>query len=174
MKRVMIVGAPGSGKSTLARRLGARVGLPVVHIDRIHWKAGWVERPLDERLLLIRAAEVTEVWIIEGGLSATWHERAARADVFVWLDIPIGIRLWRILRRSWVHRGRTRPDLPEGCPETFGKQTVAFIGYIVTSRARTRERMSRFHAQFDGPAFRLRTTEDVSAFLTKATSNAGE
>ncbi|SFG18205.1 hypothetical protein SAMN04488020_101426 [Palleronia marisminoris] len=33
MKRKMIVGQPRAGKSTLARELGARTGLPVVHID---------------------------------------------------------------------------------------------------------------------------------------------
>lgn len=37
MQRVMIVGQPGSGKSTLARKLGEHTGLPVVHIDTIHW-----------------------------------------------------------------------------------------------------------------------------------------
>ena len=45
MKRVMIVGQPGAGKSTIARQIGQRTGLPVVHIDKIHWMPGWVERP---------------------------------------------------------------------------------------------------------------------------------
>ena len=44
MRRVMIVGQPGAGKSTLAREIGAITHLPVVHIDLIHWRAGWVER----------------------------------------------------------------------------------------------------------------------------------
>ena len=49
MQRVMIVGQPGSGKSTLARRLGQLTGIPVVHIDTIHWQPGWVERSAAER-----------------------------------------------------------------------------------------------------------------------------
>lgn len=46
MRRVMIVGHPGSGKSTLARAMGERTGLPVVHIDQIHWRPGWVAQTL--------------------------------------------------------------------------------------------------------------------------------
>ena len=42
MKRVAIIGSGGAGKSTLARALGAKTGLPVVHLDRLYWQAGWV------------------------------------------------------------------------------------------------------------------------------------
>ena len=83
MKRVMIVGQPGAGKSTLARQLGARTGLPVVHIDHIHWTPGWVEREREEKLAMMRAAEREESWIIEGGLSATWDTRLPRADTVI-------------------------------------------------------------------------------------------
>lgn len=59
MQRIMILGQPGAGKSWLARELGARTGLPVIHMDCIHWQPGWVERPLAEKLQLARAAEAT-------------------------------------------------------------------------------------------------------------------
>ena len=70
MRRVMVVGQPGSGKSTLARALGAATGLPVVHLDRLHWMAGWTERPRAERDRLMAEAEAGERWIIEGNYSA--------------------------------------------------------------------------------------------------------
>ena len=43
MERVMIIGCGGAGKSTLARQLGEVTGLPVVHLDKLFWKSGWVE-----------------------------------------------------------------------------------------------------------------------------------
>ena len=49
MQRIMIVGRPGSGKSSLAQAIGERTGLPVIHIDKIHWQPGWVERSKAEK-----------------------------------------------------------------------------------------------------------------------------
>lgn len=67
MQRIMIVGKPGSGKSTLAREMGAGTGLPVVHIDHIHWQTGWVERSHEEKTRLCREVEAAEAWVFEGG-----------------------------------------------------------------------------------------------------------
>jgi adenylate kinase family enzyme len=39
MKRVLVVGSGGAGKSTLARRLGGRLGVEVIHLDRFYWRA---------------------------------------------------------------------------------------------------------------------------------------
>ncbi len=49
----MTMGAPGSGKSTLAARLGEITALPLCHMDHIHWRPGWVERPKAERPRMI-------------------------------------------------------------------------------------------------------------------------
>ena len=43
--KIAILGTSGSGKSTLAKRLGERYGLPVLHMDTVHFLPGWVERP---------------------------------------------------------------------------------------------------------------------------------
>ena len=56
----MIGGGPGAGKSTLARALGARAGLPVIHIDPIHWMPGWVERPAAEKARLRREVHMRD------------------------------------------------------------------------------------------------------------------
>jgi adenylate kinase family enzyme len=137
----MIVGQPGSGKSTLARDLGARTGLPVFHMDHIHWQAGWVERPKSEKILLARAVEVQDRWIFEGNLSATYEHRVARADTFIWVDLPVGIRLGRVMKRSARYFGRTRPDLPAGCREGFNRQTLPFWRYIWRTRRAGRQRI---------------------------------
>ena len=100
MKRVMIIGQPGSGKSTLARFLGERTGLPVVHIDKIHWKPGWNEREKEEKTALCQAVHARDRWIFEGGHSVTWEERRARCDTLIWLDFPLWLRVWRVVWRT--------------------------------------------------------------------------
>jgi adenylate kinase family enzyme len=169
MQRVMIVGGPGSGKSTLARVLGARTGLPVFHMDQIHWMSGWVERPHAEKVRLAQGVEVQERWIFEGGLSATYENRVARADTLIWLDLPVGLRFWRVLRRTVTGFGRPRPDLPDGCPETFNHETLVFWRFIWRTRATARRPlMAIAAAPPPGMAlFHLRSPAEVRHFLRR-------
>lgn len=168
MKRVMIAGGPGSGKSMLAVALGEKTGLPVFHMDRIHYRPGWVERSREEKDRLTHEVHVQERWIFEGGHSSTYAERIARADTFIWLDVPVMRRTFRVLRRTVQFHGRTRPDLPEGCPERFNRQTVEFLRFIWRTRKTSR---SKLEAVFEAPprhltCHRFRTLGDVRAFLS--------
>jgi adenylate kinase family enzyme len=164
MRRVMIIGQPGAGKSTLARELGAITRLPVFHIDHIHYDRGWAERPGSEKDRLVAEVHAREAWIFEGGRSSSWGERLARADTLIWLDLPLGVRLLRVLRRTARYWGRVRPDLPEGCRERLDP---AFLRYIWTTRLSGREKMA---ALFEGaPAgkarHRLASAAEVRAYL---------
>jgi adenylate kinase family enzyme len=173
MRRVMIIGQPGSGKSTLARAIGAKTGLPVVHIDRIHWQDGWVERSPEEKTRLCRAVEETDAWIFEGGHSATWATRLARADLLVWLDRPVWLRSWRVARRTLRHLGPTRPDLPDGCPEVLGQQTWDFFRFIWRTRRSARDRMAQLAAGAACPVVTLRSDTDVAEFLARLPTEDG-
>ncbi|MDJ0823244.1 MAG: AAA family ATPase [Paracoccaceae bacterium] len=127
MRRVMILGQPGSGKSTLAREMGRRTGLPVVHVDHLHWKPGWVERDRDEKIALALAEQAKPEWIFEGSLSVTYEDRFARADTIIFLDMPLPLRLRRVVWRTLRHYGRTRPDMQENCPERFSGEFYKWI-----------------------------------------------
>lgn len=134
MKRVMIVGGSGSGKSTLARALGARTGLPVYHMDHIHWLPGWQERPREDRRRMALDIENREKWIFEGGFSTTFAHRLSRADTVIWLDLPVSLRLWRVTKRLVIYKGQRRADMAEGCEEVFHAQTWPFYRWIWDTR----------------------------------------
>ena len=40
---MVVTGLAGSGKSTLSLALGAKTGLPVIHLDLHYWKPGWTD-----------------------------------------------------------------------------------------------------------------------------------
>ncbi len=160
----MIIGQPGSGKSTLARAMGALTFLPVVHIDRIHWEAGWRERSRPEKTRLCIEAHTKPAWIFEGGHSATWPDRLDRADTLIWLDLPVGRRMARVALRTARFYGRTRPDLPPGCPEQVNPE---FWRYIWRTRRTARDACARLfvRAHPDKATHHLRSAGEVRAYL---------
>lgn len=169
----MIIGQPGSGKSTLARRLGKILGLPVVHIDLIHWEPGWVERVGSEKDRLCSEVHSREEWIFEGGRSSTWPQRLERSDTLIYLDFPLFVRAWRILKRRIKYHGVSRPDLPDGCPEQLNWE---FVRFVWRTRTIGRTRMLQFFESASAykESHRLRNRSEVEAFVKTISSVQGK
>ena len=79
-RRICILGNSGAGKSTLAAALGDVSGLPVVHLDRIFWKPGWIEAPEAEVRAAMTAAAENDAWIIDGNFKKTLPQRLEKAE----------------------------------------------------------------------------------------------
>jgi adenylate kinase family enzyme len=120
MQRVAILGCSGAGKSTFARELGARIGAPVVHLDALFWRPGWVEPVNEDFRAAVAAAIAGDAWVTDGNfVSRTFDLRLPRADTVIFLDQPRWLCVYRILWRWLTAFGRDRPDLAEGCQENF-------------------------------------------------------
>lgn len=169
----MIVGGPGSGKSTLARKMGDITGLPVVHIDHIHWQPGWIERSSAEKDRLTRIAHANDEWIFEGGHFRTFDERLARADTFIWLDVSVWRRLWRVVKRTMRDLGKNRPDLPEDCPERINLETLKFLHFIWTTRNRWRDKIAGVCASPPSGLLchRFTSTAQINAYVESLKGN---
>ena len=127
MQRILIIGCPGSGKSTLARALGEKLELPVVHLDRLWWKPGWVNVSREEFDARLDRAMAMEEWIIDGNYSRTIQPRLAKCDTVIYLDFSRWLCLWGMCQRVFGNYGKVRPDMTEGCPERFDWEFVKFI-----------------------------------------------
>ncbi|MFB8341236.1 DNA topology modulation protein FlaR [Brucella cytisi] len=166
LQRIMIIGGAGSGKSSLARKLGDITGLPVIHIDILYWQPGWTMRPRDQIGRLTIEAANQDTWIFEGNHSETMNYRASRADMLVFLDISTTRRLWRVLKRTIMHYGHSRPDMAEGCIERFDWNFLKWVaGYRKNGRIRALafletapQHLTKLH---------LSSPRDVERFLTQ-------
>ena len=76
--KISVLGFSGSGKSTLAGALGRRYGVPVLHLDRVQFAPGWVERPLDAKVADVQRfldGHGDDGWVIDGNYAALLQER---------------------------------------------------------------------------------------------------
>ena len=156
MQRVLIIGPCGSGKSTLAREIAPRLGLPLIHMDQLGWQAGWVETEKAELHARLGEAVAGERWLIEGNYGSTLGPRLERADTVIYLDFPIRLCLWRLIRRIVTLRGQSRPDMPEGCPERFD---AAFFWYVLNWNSGPRLRTEAHIAPYANKVIRLRNPQ---------------
>jgi adenylate kinase family enzyme len=164
MNRIAIVGCSGAGKSTLAREIGARVGLPVVHLDSLFWKPGWVESDREEFRILVERAAAAERWVMDGNFTTASASRFARADLIVWIQLPMWVCLWRAFWRAASAFGEVRPDLAPGCPE---KIDFAFYAYIWSWNRATSPKMRAAIAAHGARArlIVLRSDSEIAAFV---------
>lgn len=151
-ERIAIVGSPGAGKSTLARALAERTGLPLVHLDQLHWEAGWTEPEESVWQARVTAAAEGERWIIDGNYGSTFAPRLARADLVLWLDLPTALCLSRVIRRALAGWGRVRPDMAPGCPERLDP---AFLLYVARFRRDGRRRLLLALERAAGPVIQI-------------------
>ncbi len=147
MKRVVILGCAGAGKSTLARKLGEKTGLPVVHLDKLFWKSGWVESTKAEIDEKIFEETRKDRWIMDGNYTRTIPIRLQRCDTVIYLDFPRWLCLWSVLKRVACSYGKVRPDMPEGCPERIDWE---FLVWIWNFNKKNRKRFYEMLRKLDG------------------------
>ena len=127
MKRVIVIGCGGSGKSTLSRVLSEKTNLPVVHLDKLFWKEGWVNISREEFDNLLNEELKREEWIIDGNYDRTLKERLKKSDTVIYLDYPRMTCLLGVVKRVLSNYGKVRADMAEGCPEKFDLDFIKWI-----------------------------------------------
>ena len=163
--KIMILGYSGAGKSTLARQLGERYTIPVLHLDAVYWLPGWEPRPTEEGAAIVeRFLDDHADWVIDGNYGKYhFDRRAAEADRILFLDFNRFRCLFRVIKRYRANRGRTRPDMGEGCPEKIDAEFITWI--LWRGRRRKERRINALRALCPEKIVTLRTPREVEAYL---------
>ena len=126
--KIAILGFSGSGKSTLARHYTAYYQIPCLHLDSVQFISGWQTRSDDEAKEIVKEMINQDNWVIDGNYSRYYQaERIKQANQIVILLFPRFAALKRILKRYITYRGKSRPDMAEGCPEKLDWEFVWWI-----------------------------------------------
>ncbi|MGB0905545.1 MAG: hypothetical protein ACPGVJ_11675, partial [Mangrovicoccus sp.] len=65
-------------------------------------------------------------WVIDGNYSHVWLSRSHRAQLIIFIDLPTGLRMWRIYWRILRNYGRARAEMPKGCVERFDPEFLRY------------------------------------------------
>lgn len=168
-QRILVLGCCGSGKSTLSRRLGALYGLPVVNLDKLFWKPGWVESTKEEFRALLDEALRQDAWIIDGNFSGSMPWRLEYCDAVIYLVLPRLVCLWGVVSRVAKSYGKTRPDMGEGCPDRFDWE---FIKYTWNFEKTQGARNKQLVIDSGRPVVWLRSRREIRRFLSQEAQHA--
>ena len=162
--KIQIYGYSGSGKSTLAHDLGAKLGLPVLHMDTVHFLPGWQVREMDEKRRMVETFMKNDDWVIDGNYTNLFYrERMEQADRIIFMNFNRLTCLRRVLRRYLENRGRSRASMAEGCNEKIDAEFIRWVLWGGRTR-RARRRNADIAREYAPKTTILRNQRELDAF----------
>ena len=173
MRRVVVFGTTGSGKTTLAHRLAVQTGLRVVELDALFWGRDWQPAPVDLFRYRVECETNDGGWIVVGNYGQVRDLVWRPADTLIWLDLPLPLVMWRLLRRT-LYRVATGQELwGTGNRETwrnafFSRQSILLWALRTHRRNRRRFALECEFLAKDKRIVRLTSPREVEQFVTAA------
>jgi adenylate kinase family enzyme len=178
--RMVVTGSTGSGKSTLADVLARRFGVPHIELDALYWDPGWkAAAPEVFRARVDAALPPDSAWIVDGNYRAVRDLVWSRADTLVWLDYPLPLVFWRLLKRC-VWRGARSVELYNGNREELWKHFFTreslFLWLFKSHHRRSRENVEALarpeYAHLT--VYRFRWPRQAQAWLDRQSRAGGD
>ena len=127
--KIAIIGYSGAGKSTTARKLGEKYNIPVLHLDTVYHMPGWQVRPTeDSQAIVAQFMAENDSWVIDGNYKAILQkERFEQADMILFFNFNRFTCFCRAFGRYLKYKGKSRPDMTQGCNEKFDLEFAKWI-----------------------------------------------
>jgi adenylate kinase family enzyme len=173
VRRIVVIGTTGSGKTTLAERLAAQTGLRVVELDALFWGRDWQPAPLELFRHRVERETRDDGWIVVGNYGQVRDIVWPNADTLIWLDLPLSLVMWRLVRRT-VRRAATREELwGTGNRETFRNSFLSRQSLLLWALKTHRRNRRKYAVECEGLArekrvIRLQNKRQIERFVTAA------
>lgn len=162
----MIIGYSGAGKSTLAETLGKYYDVPVLHLDRINFLPGWVQRPAEDRDADHKTfLENNKQWVIDGDYSASlFTERLELADRIIILAYSRWACLKNVILRYRKFKNKIRSSVSDGCIEKLDWEFIRWV--LRDGRKKTRnKRYQNIINDYPDKTFLFRNRKQLSEYM---------
>jgi adenylate kinase family enzyme len=162
----VVASASGCGKTTVGRAIADRLRVPFVELDALHHGPGWTEASAEELRAKVRPIVESHAWVVDGNYRGKLGDLVLeRADLVVWLDLPMRVWLPRLLRRTFgriVHREQLWAGNQESLRGAFIGRDALIPWSLRHYRRRRRvypQRFGRFNV------VRLQSQVEIERFL---------
>lgn len=111
--------------------------VPALHMDTVQFLPGWEIRAETDKQNIVSSFldSNPDGWVIDGNYSKlSFERRAAEADIIIQLLFGRISCLLRCVRRYRRYKGKSRPDMAEGCNEKLDFEFVKWILWKGRSR----------------------------------------
>lgn len=164
--KITIVGLPGSGKSYLGRTIAEKLRIPHIHIDRFWFEAGGRtgshDTPnIDQVHAYVREKVLAAIrepsWVSDGIYSRVQPDIANKADVIVFLDIPLWRRLGNHMQRLMDRNVRHE--------ELSIWDDIKFFIEVIKRDFTRKPKLMRLLEQYKNKIVTLRSRKEIRKYL---------
>lgn len=148
--RCVVIGTSGAGKTTFARALAARLAVPCIELDALHWGEHWTPRPAPEFAESVRTVAAAEHWVVDGNYTVVRDVLWPRATHIVWLNFSRSVVFPRVIWRT-LRRVVTREVLWAGNRESLRRAFLSKESILLWAFTTFRKNRVKFDSLRSGP-----------------------